>query len=126
VRETDAWWYAENRDRARETNAQWRAENPDKVRANNARYRARKYNALSEPYVRAEIFDAYENMCAYCRTEVTPDTGHLDHILPLSRGGVDTEMNLAPTCPACNWSKGKKTLMEWLGNSFNTDKDRMK
>jgi hypothetical protein len=50
-------------------------------------------------------------ICRYCG-RYTPD-GHVDHIIPLSRGGNDDLDNLAWACPDCNGSKGDKTLAEW-------------
>jgi hypothetical protein len=49
--------------------------------------------------------------CNYCGT-----TSHLslDHILPLALGGPDNPDNLICACRACNSSKGKKDLMEWM------------
>ncbi|MFE4367961.1 MULTISPECIES: HNH endonuclease [unclassified Streptomyces] len=51
--------------------------------------------------------------CAYC-----PDgrAEHLDHVVPLSKGGTDTADNMVPACAKCNLSKGAKTLMEWRGD----------
>ena len=53
------------------------------------------------------------------------DTGHLsmlehgayriqlDHVIPRSRGGVDTPDNLVACCKPCNTSKGALTPDEW-------------
>jgi 5-methylcytosine-specific restriction endonuclease McrA len=37
---------------------------------------------------------------------------HIDHIIPLSRGGRHSIGNLAPACAACNLKKGYKYLVE--------------
>ncbi|MEU6633832.1 HNH endonuclease [Streptomyces parvus] len=50
--------------------------------------------------------------CAYCGESAE----HLDHVMPLSRGGTDTEDNMVPACAKCNLSKGAKTLEEWRGD----------
>ncbi|MET9425626.1 HNH endonuclease [Streptomyces sp. NPDC006540] len=47
--------------------------------------------------------------CAYCPERAT----HLDHVIPLSKGGEDVESNMVPACQRCNLSKGAKTLAEW-------------
>jgi len=48
--------------------------------------------------------------CIYCgaRKDLT-----LDHILPRSRGGLDTPDNAVWVCKSCNSSKGDKRLYEW-------------
>jgi hypothetical protein len=50
--------------------------------------------------------------CRYCGTEDGPF--HLDHILPVSRGGDHALDNLTVACAACNMSKGAMTPEEWL------------
>ena len=45
--------------------------------------------------------------CEYCRMHQSLQGGtfHLEHIVPLSRGGASTEGNLALACPGCNLRK---------------------
>lgn len=44
-----------------------------------------------------------EEPCAYCGK--VRDSYHVDHIVPLSRGGADTPENLANACVECNLKK---------------------
>ena len=37
----------------------------------------------------------------------------MDHVLPLSRGGLHEVNNLVPACRKCNFNKHDKTLEEW-------------
>jgi len=57
-------------------------------------------------------------ICPYCNREIgfvyDARIMHIDHIIPLSRGGVDLEENLEPVCKGCNLSKGNKTKEEFL------------
>lgn len=39
---------------------------------------------------------------------------HVDHVIPLSKGGVDDVYNLMPACKSCNLSKNATLLEEWL------------
>lgn len=50
-------------------------------------------------------------ICQYCG-HPAPD-GHVDHKIPLSRGGTDSLDNLVWACPDCNLSKSNKTPQEW-------------
>lgn len=60
------------------------------------------------------IFAQQEGKCAYCKKQLT--AYHIDHVVPLSRGGTNWPDNLALACATCNCSKGAKLLSEWLPN----------
>jgi hypothetical protein len=47
--------------------------------------------------------------CAWCDAGVVRADFEIDHITPLSRGGVNTLDNLALTCPECNRRKSGKS-----------------
>lgn len=51
--------------------------------------------------------------CVLCRRSPAVDTGvvlHIDHILPVAKGGATTLENLQTLCRECNLSKSDKTL----------------
>lgn len=67
----------------------------------------REYKTLS----RNKAWDKSKGLCGICNETVDPeDTWHLDHIIPLSRGGADTDDNVQVTHPLCNWKKNNKML----------------
>jgi len=51
--------------------------------------------------------------CAYCGVRLTANNAHVDHKIPLSRGGDSDPDNLVASCKSCNLSKGAKTPYEW-------------
>ncbi len=51
----------------------------------------------------------YGGVCAYCEGPYE----HLDHAIPLSRGGTGWPANLRPACASCNLSKHTKTPKEF-------------
>jgi len=59
-----------------------------------------------------EVTDASGGICPYCGESF--EDGHVDHVIPVSRGGGNDRANLRYVCTACNLSKGAKTLEEWL------------
>jgi hypothetical protein len=61
--------------------------------------------------IRQLIIDRDDNTCVYCG-EVSGEM-HIDHIVPVSRGGSDDPDNLCVACRSCNLSKGAKLLEEW-------------
>lgn len=57
--------------------------------------------------------------CRYCRQSVTAATSSLDHIIPRSRGGTNSQDNLVLVCRRCNTLKGDRLpaeLTEWVAN----------
>lgn len=58
-----------------------------------------------------DLLRKQENRCFYCSKELADY--HVDHKIPLSRGGSDAKRNLCVACPTCNLSKGNKTHREF-------------
>jgi len=56
---------------------------------------------------------AFDYRCAYCG--VKKKKLQLEHIRPLSLGGRTSIDNVLPACKDCNFSKGTRSLEEWLG-----------
>jgi len=50
--------------------------------------------------------------CALCKSELTEKEPHIDHIIPLIKGGGNNESNLQALCWECNLKKGSKILRE--------------
>lgn len=94
-------------------NVLWRKNNADSVKAIMHRRRAAKTSGglfrVSGADI-ARLVSRYGNECAYCR--VAPYE-HLDHVIPLARGGQHRIGNLLPACEACNLSKAAKLVSEW-------------
>lgn len=57
-----------------------------------------------------EILELFNNSCAYCGAK-----GALtrDHVMPVSKGGLNTKHNIVPACKSCNSSKHNNDLVEW-------------
>lgn len=85
---------------------------------NKARERKAKKMEVSDGTITLEfeqyLFDEQNGKCAYCGCDLNETGKHLDHIIPLSKGGLHTANNVHWTCPTCNLSKGDKLEDEWL------------
>ena len=89
------------------------AEPPDRALLKR-RARDRKRKAMLPPNwgsMTAYVFKRDCYTCVYCGDE--PEALHCDHIIPLSRGGLNEFDNLAAACPPCNLDKGSKLFPEW-------------
>ena len=51
--------------------------------------------------------------CFWCETECN-ENYHLDHIVPISKGGRNSLCNIAISCQPCNNKKSDKDLTQWL------------
>lgn len=96
--------------------AAWRIANPDRCKVNSARYKARRRGWEGDgPGVSVtdwvRTLNRFDHRCAYCGE--LPELLHMDHVVPLSRGGQHAIGNVLPACPGCNLSKNAKFLAEW-------------
>jgi len=73
---------------------------------------AREKAAIAAVYARAASRNTVR--CYLCGEVVLINDRHVDHIVPLSRGGRHVASNLAVACAACNLSKSAK-LPEEVG-----------
>jgi 5-methylcytosine-specific restriction endonuclease McrA len=52
------------------------------------------------------------NICQYCSCKLTSKNSTVDHVLPKSRGGLNSWTNLVASCHPCNLRKGNRTPQE--------------
>ena len=52
--------------------------------------------------------------CFYCGRNVRGQSANIEHIIPLARGGTNTEENLTVACEHCNKSKHSKMPNEFI------------
>lgn len=100
-------YYSANKEICRARHKRWTITNPDAYRA-----AARKHNNLrrgdrgqhTAEDIR-QIEKQQKNRCAYCKISLKKVKRHVDHIIPLARGGVGVRSNLQLLCQPCNNSK---------------------
>lgn len=90
----------------------YRKRNPDKVREFAQNRSRRKYGRLPRGTV-AAIGEAQKWKCAICRTGIKKKY-HVDHIMPLAKGGKHERSNIQLLCPTCNVRKSAKDPIEYM------------
>ena len=61
---------------------------------------------------RRALFSRDRHLCAYCGQEYSDSYLTADHIIPKSRGGANSWMNLVTACKHCNQRKDARTPEE--------------
>lgn len=75
------------------------------------RIHAESYNA-TPPLSNKALFSRDRNFCMYCGNKYSDSQLTRDHVVPMSRGGVDEWTNVAASCRRCNIHKGDRLLHE--------------
>ena len=123
-------WVHQNRDKMVAYNVKWARKNAEAIRKRSreqytanptpAREQVRRRRAKRKnnpmytvtPRDLDRLLRRHDYKCAYCKNDLN-GTYHIDHVVPLSRGGSSGIGNYLPACPFCNTSKGAKLLTEW-------------
>lgn len=124
-------WRANNREQHRQYSGKWSKDNPekrrrisqrytkrhpDKVNSNTRNYRSRKRGAEGK-HTAEDVqlqYKSQKGLCWWCGNPVGEDY-HVDHRIPLSRGGTNWPNNICIACATCNESKNNKLPYEWNG-----------
>lgn len=104
-------WKRENQEKLwkyhREKSKQWYKDNPEKATITAHKSRAKRQSLLVGEITKDQLnklFASQKFRCAICRQKLI-NKKHLDHIMPLSKGGLHEIKNLQYLCPTCNLRK---------------------
>ena len=102
--------------------ARKRYKSSEKGRLANYRYgvkrRSYKYNVAFTQHERREILDRDNWTCQFCNVKVHDENinnelkAHIDHIIPISKGGNSKPTNLQVLCRTCNLKKSNKIIIK--------------
>ena len=108
----------------KEEREEYRLNNLEKFRSYARKRKAWKLNNGFEPYTEQQVLDLYGEDCHICNTPIDFSASkkvgvgnwriglHMDHLIPLSKGGSDTIDNVRPAHGECNLTKNAKVLQE--------------
>ena len=118
-------WQEANPEKALEIRRRVYQNNPgasrEKCRRRREWRRASRRAAL-HPVTRAHIdarFALWANRCAFCGVDANHERNHgrerltVEHVLALTKGGLDEAGNIIPACSACNSSKNNSPVEDW-------------
>lgn len=112
-------WQQENQEAMRENVRRYQTRRPEIRGIYSRNRRARKLQAVSDHYTEELVIETYGAVCRLCQNPIDltaprqPGVDgwemglHLDHLIPLSKGGDDTLENIRPTHGICNLRRPK-------------------
>lgn len=120
----DKIYYQRNKDKKLAQMQEWSEKNRELSRAIKKRYadknrlkwrlycynRRNKIKIVGENIELSEIFNWESRICGVCNIYID-GSYHLDHIVPLSKGGAHSAKNVQLTHPLCNLKKSNKLIL---------------
>lgn len=129
-RERSALFRKEHPGRRRDVNRSYRERNAEKVASSRRAWkeanpsRVREYASTRRAHMRGTggrlqkgtvkmLLEKQKMKCACCKTSIK-NGYHVDHIIPLAKGGSHQARNIQLLCPNCNLSKGAKHPIDFM------------
>ena len=110
----NAQYHAAHRQEIGARNARYQATNRQHLNDYSAKRRARKASVTVEDVSRVLVYERDGGCCHICGKHVTSTKFHLDHLIPIVKGGEHSYRNVAITCPTCNLRKGPGRIASQL------------
>ena len=108
-----AKWQKANPQKANAKSAKWREANPESRRIYQQNRRERANGGKLSHGIAAKLFNLQRGKCTCCGKPLGNDF-HLDHIVPLSLGGTNTDDNMQLLRARCNLQKNKKHPVDFM------------
>lgn len=99
----------------------------DRERARIARKHSKRGNTNCYGVgIRRQLLEHWSWSCAYCETDLRKHQIHIDHVIPLAKGGKHEPGNFAPACMRCNSILKRDMLPEDVFTAEQVSKFREK
>lgn len=106
-------------EKIRAATTRYRARNPEKHKA---QHRIHQYNrkakikATDDGTVTEDLLKVLysDTICPYCLEYVEESERTIEHVVPLSKGGLHSDSNLVMCCNGCNSSKRQDSMLNFI------------
>jgi hypothetical protein len=75
---------------------------------------AQSDGTLTDEVVGQLFADAEGTPCPYCGVVMDRRTKTMDHIVPITKGGLHSIVNVLICCGRCNSAKGNRDFLDWI------------
>jgi len=112
-RERSKQYHAKHPEKSYASHKKWVENNPERARflrivgSKNYRNRKRGANGRFTSGEWKELCEKYSHTCLCCKQARKLEA---DHVVPISKGGMNTIDNIQPLCRSCNARKNNKTI----------------
>jgi 5-methylcytosine-specific restriction endonuclease McrA len=65
-------------------------------------------------FAKEYLKESYNPKCLYCSVKLTQYNATTDHIIPISKGGNNSKVNLVVCCIKCNNERGDMDFKKYL------------
>jgi len=119
-----------NKEKVAEQKRNYELNNKDKIKEVRSKYRKTKIGRLIQKnknhtrraftkkgdVTTSQLAELQQNakLCYWCKTSLKNIGTHIDHYIPISKGGKHTISNLVISCKSCNLKKGAKLPSEFV------------
>ena len=122
IKESNKEYYQNNKEKVLERQREYHKNNPHKTREAERKRRALKKANVHEPYTEDQVLETYGTTCHICKEDIDLSASrssgapgweqglHIDHVIPLSKGGPDSLNNVKPAHGSCNLQKNDSLL----------------
>ncbi len=78
------------------------------------RWSGKNVKRRTNGYAKEWIFKHKKYVCPYCECKLTKTNATSDHIVPISLGGNNCQVNIIVCCTDCNGERGDKEFYSYL------------
>jgi 5-methylcytosine-specific restriction endonuclease McrA len=78
------------------------------------KYNGRNVKRRTSGFAKEFLDENVEVNCIYCNINLDKENATADHIIPISKGGNNTKVNLVVCCKDCNNERGNSDFNDYL------------
>ena len=78
------------------------------------RYSGKRVKRRTSGFAKEFVSNNQDSICIYCENPLSHENATADHIIPISNGGNNSQVNLIVCCKDCNAERGNSDFESYL------------